>query len=162
MLSFQRLSTALKPSAIVFFLALSFSFAPVAAAQEVYLYDSTGQYVGFYDPAVESIYLSNGEPVAYIDKNTGGVYGYNGKILGWYSDGTIRDTNGLIIGFAENNVPSTVQIKRPTNIQIVRKPIPSPVRAQVIIQKAPTFRNEFSPTPFGSVYVYPEGTESIR
>lgn len=46
------------------------------------------------------IYLFTGEPVAYFDADA--VYGFNGKHIGWFSDGWIRDLRGYCVFFTEN------------------------------------------------------------
>jgi hypothetical protein len=136
-------------------------FANPVNAQEVVLYDASGQFVGYLDPTYDSIYLSSGEPVAYINKTTGAIYGYDGKFLGWYSDGVVRDASGFIIGFSEPNAPKTVVLSKPSDIRFVRKPLPTPVQTQVVVER-PIFSNELSPTPFSKVYVYPAGAEPVR
>ena len=44
-----------------------------------------------------TIYLWGGKPVAYLEKDSSGgyhVYGFNGKHLGWFVKGIIRDHEG--------------------------------------------------------------------
>ena len=44
-----------------------------------------------------TIYLWDGKPVAYLDSDSSGgfhVYGFNGKHLGWFVRGIIRDHGG--------------------------------------------------------------------
>lgn len=46
----------------------------------------------------------NGRPVAYLsDNNT--IYGFNGKHLGWYEDGTFWNLEGERVGFNQNACP---------------------------------------------------------
>lgn len=52
-------------------------------------------YIDYSDE--ETIYLWDGTPVAYLNKDN--VYGFNGKHLGWYEDGVVRDHTGYIVGF---------------------------------------------------------------
>lgn len=47
------------------------------------------------------VYLFNGRPVAYIVDTT--VYAYNGKQLGWYENGWIRDLNGNCVFFTRDS-----------------------------------------------------------
>lgn len=163
---FRKISASIcatsKRIAILFLLPLFFSFSNSVFAEEVVIYDAAGQYVGFFDPALDSIYLSSGEPVAYIDKGTGAVYGYDGRYLGWYRDGVIRDTNGYVIGFSERSAPKTVRIQRVENVQFVRKPIPSVPREVIRVETPPQFTDTLSPTPFSNVFVYPYGSEAVR
>jgi hypothetical protein len=48
-----------------------------------------------------TIYLWSGEPVAYLEPDglgTSHVYGFNGKHLGWFKNGVLRDHDGLVVG----------------------------------------------------------------
>lgn len=47
-----------------------------------------------------SIYLFSGEPVAYFSGTV--IYGFNGKQLGWFENGWIRDLNGYCVFYSEN------------------------------------------------------------
>ena len=74
---------------IILLLVASKSFAD----SEISLFNSKGDavaYIAVYDEL--TIYLWNGEPVAYIDNQN--VYGFNGRHLGWFSDGIIIDHYG--------------------------------------------------------------------
>ena len=91
---------------------LSFVFALIcalASAQEITLFDCDGQaraYIDANDNAMP-IYLWSGEPVAYLktSRDSGySVYGFNGKHLGWFEDGLIRDHDGYICGFIKGAV----------------------------------------------------------
>lgn len=69
-----------------------------AAQEELSLFDGKGR-VSAYIVADDdlTIYLWSGEPVAYLVKDGGGefhVYGFNGKHLGWFVRGIIRDHEG--------------------------------------------------------------------
>ncbi|HVW16119.1 MAG TPA: hypothetical protein VHB54_19975 [Mucilaginibacter sp.] len=65
------------------------------------LYDSTGNAIAFVDDYLtdQVIYLWNGKPVAYLYHNFTGtdVYGFNGKHLGWFEDGKLRDNTGYLL-----------------------------------------------------------------
>src|SRR5438128_2650936 len=72
---------------------------PMAKADdEIALFDSRGKataYVALEDGL--TIYFWSGKPVAYLDRDTSGgfhVYGFNGKHLGWFIGGLIRDNEG--------------------------------------------------------------------
>jgi hypothetical protein len=43
-----------------------------------------------------TIYLWNGQPVAYLEK--GSVWGFNGQHLGWFAKAIIRDHDGYAVG----------------------------------------------------------------
>lgn len=68
------------------------------AQDELSLFDSKGRasaYVVADDDL--TIYLWGGQPVAYLVKEQGrdfDVYGFNGKHLGWFVNGIIRDHEG--------------------------------------------------------------------
>lgn len=63
------------------------------------LFDVLGRptaYISYDDE--NTIYLWDGRPVAYQEPDKT-VYGFDGKHLGWYEDGLIRNINGEIVGF---------------------------------------------------------------
>lgn len=162
MISFQDFFTKTR-KALIFIFPLLILFSGNIYADAVVLYDATGQFAGYLDPTYDSIYLSSGEPVAYINKDTGAIYGYNGKFLGWYSDGVVRDASGFIIGFSESSAPKTVVIRKPSDVRFVSRPLPAraPLQTTVVVER-PVFSNQLSPTPFSSIYVYPAGAEPVR
>lgn len=62
------------------------------------LYNTEGQAIAYIDYDDEqTIYMWGGKPVAYLDGED--IYGFNGKHLGWYQDGILRDHDGNIAGF---------------------------------------------------------------
>ena len=68
------------------------------AGDEITFFDQRGKasaYVALDDGL--TIYLWSGKPVAYLDRNAAGgfnVYGFNGKHLGWFVAGVVRDHDG--------------------------------------------------------------------
>jgi hypothetical protein len=88
------------------FLTLGFFVCVVnltaAANDEVTLFDKDGNPVAYIDTADNylPIYLWDGTPAAYLFNNRidFDVYGFNGKHLGWYVGGVIRDHDGNVIG----------------------------------------------------------------
>jgi len=93
-------------------LLLLLLFSNISKSQsEISLYDSQGNAVAYIDTGDENtIYLWGGKPVAYLYAVNGTVhvYGFNGKHLGWYVDGIIRDHSGDAVGFingAVRNIP---------------------------------------------------------
>ena len=77
----------------------AFDVAPVRAA-EVTLFDSHETTVAYIAGDL-TIYLWNGEPVAYLAPNPDGgqhIYAFNGRHLGWYVAGVVRDHGGLVVG----------------------------------------------------------------
>jgi hypothetical protein len=76
---------------------------------EISLFDQKGNPVAYIATNDEwTIYLWEGKPVAYIikDGSTLHVYGFNGKHLGWYLNGIIRDHDGNVTGFKKEAVPN--------------------------------------------------------
>jgi hypothetical protein len=74
-------------------------FSPLASAEdEVTLFNGSGKadaYIAIDDEL--TIYLWSGKPVAYLENDSDGgyhVYGFNGKHLGWFVKGIIRDHKG--------------------------------------------------------------------
>lgn len=71
---------------------------------EISFFNSHGEAVAYI--AVDddlTIYLWNGDPVAYIDIEN--VYGFNGRHLGWFSDSMIIDHNGQSPCVMKNRYP---------------------------------------------------------
>ena len=81
--------------AVLVLAIVSFS---VRAEDEVSLFSGSGKaeaYVAIDDEL--TIYLWSGKPVAYLLKDSAGgyhVYGFNGKHLGWFIKGIVRDHEG--------------------------------------------------------------------
>lgn len=69
-----------------------------ASDEEVSLFNGTGKPVAYIALTEEmTIYLWSGKPVAYLTEDSGRgyhVYGFNGKHLGWFVKGVIRDHDG--------------------------------------------------------------------
>ena len=64
---------------------------------EITLFDANGAPVAYIAPDEEwAIYLWNGKPVAYLehDGDAFSIYGFNGKHLGWFDEGVVRDHQG--------------------------------------------------------------------
>ncbi len=82
-------------------------FLVTTFAQEVTLFDSEGEARAYIDANDDlTIYLWKGTPVAYLvpDNNDFHIYGFNGKHLGWFEDGIIRDNDGYVIGFVKGAI----------------------------------------------------------
>ena len=62
------------------------------------LYDENKEAIAYIDYNDEAtIYTFEGEPVAYIELEEQ-VYGFNGKLLGWYSNGVLYDQTYHAVG----------------------------------------------------------------
>lgn len=69
------------------------------------LFDKDGTPVSYIDYNDEAtIYLWDGTPVAYLDEDSK-IYGFNGKHLGWYENGIIRNLTGEKNGFNRSSLP---------------------------------------------------------
>jgi len=86
----------------VFLLAVSLTLAAFKPYREINLYDSSGNATAYIDDYLSDqvIYLWDGSPEAYLIHSYNGtdVYGFNGKHLGWFEKGILRDNDGKIVG----------------------------------------------------------------
>jgi hypothetical protein len=73
-------------------------FCSSLKAQDIALFNKDGKATAYIDTKDEdqTIYLYSGKPVAFISESD--VYGFNGKHLGWYEKGIVRDHQGDKIG----------------------------------------------------------------
>ncbi len=77
---------------------------------EISLYNSNGEAVAYIAVNDDfTIYLWDGEPVAYLDDDD--VYGFNGKHLGWFSQGIIIDHDGNSPCVIKNSYPGFTQFE---------------------------------------------------
>lgn len=68
------------------------------------LFEKDGTPIAYIDYDDDlTIYLWNGKPVAYIDSEKQ-IYGFNGKHLGWYEDGIIRNLKGEKNGYNRDSL----------------------------------------------------------
>jgi hypothetical protein len=82
------------------FLAL-IALVPITASAvdgEVSLFDGRGKAIAYIALDDEmTIYLWSGKPVAYLERDRASgyhVYGFNGKHIGWFVGGVLRDHSG--------------------------------------------------------------------
>jgi hypothetical protein len=78
---------------------------------EVTLYNKKGKPVAYIAEDGKTIYLWDGSPAAYLHEDQ--VYGWNGKQLGWFVNGTIFDIYGLRSGFIRSKSPVVMDIEPP-------------------------------------------------
>ena len=65
-------------------------------AAEVAFFDSHRRAAAYLDAGDgRTVYLWSGEPVAYLLEDS--IYGFNGKHLGWYTNGMIFDHEGYVV-----------------------------------------------------------------
>ena len=62
------------------------------------LFDILGNPVAYISYKDGTIYMWDGRPVVYLEPDKT-LYGFNGKHLGWYEDGKVRNLKGEIVGF---------------------------------------------------------------
>jgi hypothetical protein len=102
-------------------LALSLVLATSAAgiapalryADEITLFGSDATPVAYIADDF-TIYMWSGDPVAYLDSDPVGgfhVFGFNGKHLGWYVSGVLRDHGGNVVGARREVFSSTVKLE---------------------------------------------------
>lgn len=80
----------------IFLISYNLSFSQ----EEISLFDSKGKAIAFINLDDLTIYLWEGKPVAYLSQSNGdyNIYGFNGKHLGWFIKGIIRDHEGDAVG----------------------------------------------------------------
>lgn len=93
---------------VVLSLMLICSFV-MGKAEEITLFDRNGTPTAYIDTADEdlTIYMWNGLPVAYLSTSSRDafhIYGFNGRHLGWFEDGIVRNHDGEIVGFQKGAV----------------------------------------------------------
>lgn len=76
---------------------------------ETTLYNKNGKPVAYIADDGETVYLWDGRAVAYLLDDR--VYGWNGKQLGWFDNGTIFDIYGLRSGFIKKKSPITTDLE---------------------------------------------------
>lgn len=117
------------------------------AAQEITLFDSEGEAIAYIDAADAdwTIYLWDGTPVAYLDSegDAFAMYGFNGKHLGWYEDGMVRDRDGSLVGFREGR--AQVYTRYPP-YKSAKQYKPYPAYREPAAYK-PYYSNQFSSEP---------------
>jgi hypothetical protein len=82
----------------LFLVVLCLLFSSLAQAREITLFDREGTPIAYIDTGEDlTIFLWNGSPVAYLENSS--IYGFNGRHLGWFKEGIIRDHQGNGVGF---------------------------------------------------------------
>jgi hypothetical protein len=66
---------------------------------EVVFWDSAGRVVAHKDEGDDVVFLWSGEPVAIVDDES--VFAFDGRHLGWFLDGWIRDHAGNCVYFTD-------------------------------------------------------------
>ena len=129
---------------------LIYSIAPHAlAAEEVTLFDQYGYPVGYIDSGNLTIFLWNGEPVAYLRRDNDtrfSAFGYNGRHLGWYLNGVLYGHDGDAVCAIGERLNTTHDRDQHSRRQFVR--IKAMTEAEPPI---PVLYNSFSAAPCDDV-----------
>jgi hypothetical protein len=122
-----------------FLVALCLLLSSHSDAREIALFDREGTAIAYIDTGEDlTIFLWNGSPVAYLEKTS--IYGFNGKHLGWFKDGIVRDHQGNGVGFVEGAVNKVTKLEP---LKSLRKL--TPIRAvQQLEPLEPMFRDSWS------------------
>lgn len=89
-------------------LVLLLLLVPLSAqAREVSFYDVNGVAAAFIDSENMTVYLWDGEPVAYVKGES--LYGFNGKHLGWFTESMIWNNQGRPLGYMADAANRAVQ-----------------------------------------------------
>ena len=83
----------------------------VFADDEISLFDSQGKPVAYIAENL-TIFLWSGKPVAYLDNDDDSgfhIYGFNGKHLGWFVHGVVRDHKGNAVGAVSSAFSSATE-----------------------------------------------------
>ena len=82
----------------------------LASDEEITLFDGAGKPAAYIAEEL-TIYLWSGKPVAYLHSDSGKlhVYGFNGKHLGWFVKGIVRDHEGNAVGAEKEAFRSSVE-----------------------------------------------------
>src|SRR5712691_954357 len=87
-------------AAVILFVALVFARPALGSDDEISLFDPSGKATAYIAEEL-TIYLWSGKPVAYLSEDAAGgfhIYGFNGKHLGWFIGGVVRDHKGKAVG----------------------------------------------------------------
>jgi hypothetical protein len=90
---------------IIFSIVCIFCSTSLLARDEISLFDSKGNAKAYFTEDL-TIYLWDGDPVAYLHKsgNYFHIYGFNGNHLGWFEGGIIWDHDGNAVGCIKGTV----------------------------------------------------------
>jgi 4-fold beta-flower domain-containing protein len=124
----MALMTARRAVALLFaVLIIATITIPAQANDEFSLFDSTGRPAAYVSEGL-TIYLWSGAPVAYLteDDLSDGfhVYGFNGRHLGWFISGIIRDHHGDAVGGLKEAFRSPTELE-PLKASKQSKPLKS-------------------------------------
>lgn len=130
-------------------LALLAALPAVALGEEVTLLNQRGATVAYIDRSDDgTIYLWSGIPTAYLNGTS--IYGFNGRHLGWFADGIVRDSGGRRAGYIEE----ALAVYGGTPLHLAEKgpkgPKPVPLPEEPAPPK-PVYLDMPSPVPLGEL-----------
>jgi len=82
---------------------------------EVTLYNKQGKPVAYLANDTGTIYLWDGTPAAYLYEDQ--IYGWNGRQLGGFVNGTVFDIYGLRAGFIKSKSPLVTDLEPPKTMK---------------------------------------------
>ena len=97
-----------------------------------------------------TIYMWSGKPVAYLSSSVSGgfnVYGFNGKHLGWYVDGAVRNHEGNPV-CGVHRVVREVSLPMPESPKSIKQLLPLK-SSKELAPPRPLYRRQWSSTPCG-------------
>jgi hypothetical protein len=97
---------------------------------ELTFYDAAGRAVAYCEDE-RHIYSFTGVALAYVEDDS--VYGYDGRHLGWWDGGWIRDHDGVLVFFTElaDDRGPRLPIRQPRPAKGVKDAPPPPVYKHV-------------------------------
>jgi 4-fold beta flower protein len=87
--------------------------------REIPILSSDGAAAAYVTPDL-TVYLWSGLPTAYLYPDPAGgfhVYGFNGRHLGWYAAGAMRDHSGLRVGVTNEGFARVSEVQRVRGVQ---------------------------------------------
>lgn len=116
-------------------------------AQEVTLFDREGKAIAYIDYDEEAtIFLWKGKRAAFLEAEGDDicVFGFNGKLLGWYEEGVVYDKKGYAVGKRSRPGGFSLGIEPIKGIQEI-----APIRpiTPIILPDKPELKEEWSETP---------------
>ena len=98
------------------------------SAQEISLFDKDGNPFAYIAVDDEStIYSWAGTPTAYLvrDNNQTHIYSFQGKHLGWFEEGVVRDHSGHVAAFTKGSITNVLTKLEPLKALKQLKPLKS-------------------------------------
>lgn len=113
-------------------------------------FDSRGQVVALKDNDRDVVILWDGTPVAILGERS--VYGFDGRHLGWFVNGWIRDHDGACVYYTDDAEGGPARPSRKARPALgARKAIPSRQARQPVPSRRPN-RRAWSTLAIGSAF----------